>query len=340
MTRHTFLQLAAAGTALAELTCAAEPPRFATRGVILLTFVLTLSDWPERAAKAGLTTIALHAARRLDILAAWLKADMGQKFLGDARNFGLHVEYSLHAMSDLLSRELYFQDDSMFRADASNVRTEHFNCCPSSARALEIIGSKAVEYAKVFPPTSHRYFFWPDDGAAWCHCTKCRGLSNSEQALIVGNHILRSLREHDPKATLAHLAYQPTLEPPKQVRPDAGIFLEFAPIGRSYERPYIEQHGGNLPDRIETLDANLAVFAKETAQVTEYWLDVSRFSGWHRPAKPLPWNAEVLRADLAAYGQRGIRHVTSFATWLDADYVRLHGDPSEQINTYGAGLAS
>jgi hypothetical protein len=63
LTRHTFLQLAAAGTAFAELTRAAEPPRFATRGVILLPFDLTLSDWPERAAKAGLTTIALHAVR-------------------------------------------------------------------------------------------------------------------------------------------------------------------------------------------------------------------------------------------------------------------------------------
>lgn len=53
------------------------------------------------------------------------------------------------------------------------------------------------------------------------------------------------------------------------------------------------------------------MFPRATAQVLEYWLDVSRFSGWKRPSVKIPWNPEVMRADAAAYAKRGIRHVLS-----------------------------
>ena len=69
----------------------------------------------------------------------------------------------------------------------------------------------------------------------------------------------------------------------------------------------------------------------------EYWLDVSRFSGWKRPAKKLPWNREVFLADLDTYAGRGIRHVTTFACYIDADYLKRHGEPLA-LNDYGAGL--
>ena len=141
------------------------------------------------------------------------------------------------------------------------------------------------------------------------------------------------------EASLSHIAYGPTLEPPRQVQPEPGIFLEFAPINRSYDRPFAEQTAKTLIDRLEVLDANLEAFPRNTAQVLEYWLDNSRFSGWSRPAKELPWNDAVFRADLVAYAKRGIRHVTSFACYLDSDYVRLHGEPWAAVEEYGRGLA-
>ena len=70
----------------------------------------------------------------------------------------------------------------------------------------------------------------------------------------------------------------------------------------------------------------------------EYWLDVSRFSGWKRPAVRLPWRRDVLEADVATYAARGIRHVTSFAVYVDDDYRRRHGEPGF-IQEYGAVLA-
>jgi len=36
----------------------------------------------------------------------------------------------------------------------------------------------------------------------------------------------------------------------------------------------------------------------------EYWLDVSRFSGWRREKlTKIPWNGEVFRSDLEEYGR-------------------------------------
>ena len=69
----------------------------------------------------------------------------------------------------------------------------------------------------------------------------------------------------------------------------------------------------------------------------EYWLDVSRFSRWKRPGVKLPWNREVFVADVEAYWNLGIRHVTTFAAWIDAKYQERFGDLSF-IQEYGQGL--
>ena len=211
--------------------------RFQTRGVVLFPWDLSLSDWPERAARAGITTIGLHAARRLDVLSDFVRSDQGLDFLERCRKLNVQVEYELHAMGDLLSRELYYQDTDLFRVDDSGQRTIDFNCCPSSTRAVEIIAEQAVEVARVLTPTTGRYFYWPDDGREWCHCEKCKGLSPSEQAVLVENAIVTALRrEVHPEATVGHLAYQSTIDPPRLVQPHPGLFVEFAPIHRVYDR--------------------------------------------------------------------------------------------------------
>ena len=318
---------------------AVTPPRFDTRGVVLTTTDLTLAEWPESAARAGLNTIALHGPGPLDALAEFVRGDAGQRFLADCQRLGLRVEYEVHAMSDLLPRELFGQEPDLFRMDKQGRRTPQFNCCPSSVRALEIIASRAAEYARLLQPTTGRYYFWPDDVPDWCCCELCRKYNPSDQALLIENAIVRELRRlRDAQATLSHLAYDPTLVAPALVQPEPGIFLEFAPIRRAYDRPFAEQTDPAQADRLDALDANLKVFAADTAQVLEYWLDVSRFSKWERPAVKLPWQPEVVRADLEAYAARGIRNITSFAVYLDADYARLHGAPWEVIADYGKAM--
>jgi len=75
------------------------------------------------------------------------------------------------------------------------------------------------------------------------------------------------------------------------------------------------------------------------AIVLEYWLDVSRFSQWKRPGAKLPWRRDVLEADAQTYARLGLRHVTTFAVWIDADYVKRFGEPSA-IQEYGETCAS
>ena len=104
----------------------------------------------------------------------------------------------------------------------------------------------------------------------------------------MANHLWKVLCEQDEQAQLAHLAYSHTLASPQQVTPAQGVFLEYAPINRRYDMPYAQQTGPTQLDGLGMLDANLEVFRADTAQVLEYWLDVSRFSQWRRPTvRPL-----------------------------------------------------
>lgn len=310
---------------------------FRTRGVVLVPEDVADTEWPARAARAGLTTIALHHGTSTENVASFIESARGQEFLGECARLGLHVEYELHAMRDLLPRDLFARHPEWFRMDEQKKRTPDANLCVSSEPALEIVATNALRLARRLRPTTGRYFFWGDDGLPWCRCPGCRGFSDSDQALLLENRIIGELRKLDAGAELAHLAYANTLTPPAKVKPAPGVFLEFAPIHRRYDVPYARQTGPEAKDALSALSANLAVFPRATAQVLEYWLDVSRFSKWKRPAVELPWEEGVLADDAETYARLGIRHVTTFAVWIDADYLKRFGEPAA-VKKYGEAL--
>ncbi len=320
------VQVHAAEPAKTEKPCA-----FQTRGVVLTPSDLSL-DWPERAAKAGLTTIALHPFP--GVVSKFIGSPAGQEFLEKCTRLGLNVEYELHAMGELLPRSLFRTQPECFRMNDKGVRTPEGNLCVHSARALEIVSSNAVRIAQQLKPTTGRYFFWGDDGKPWCRCQQCKEYSDSDQALLLENHLVRELRRIDSRAQLAHLAYHNTIKPPARVKPDPGVFLEFAPIYRRYDSPYEQQNKADDKDSCQALVDNLKVFPVESSQVLEYWLDASKFSKWKRPSVKLPWRRDVLTADAEYYVRLGVRHVTTFAVYVDADYMKRYGDPFE-IQEYG-----
>jgi hypothetical protein len=313
-------------------------PKFLTRGVVLVPADLTLVDWPERAKAAGLTAIGIHHQDSPQAVIEWIKSDAGQRFLEACSELGLEVEYELHAMKELLPRALFEKCPEFFRMDDRGERVADANLCVHSEAALDIAAESAVAIARTLRPTTGRYSYWGDDGKPWCRCPRCRDLSDSDQATLLEDRLLKALRAHDPRASLAHLAYLNSLGPPRRVRPEGGVFLEYAPIRRRYDTPYETQKGAGREDGLAALDANLEVFRPDTAQVLEYWLDVSRFSQWERPADELPWRRDVVEADVASYAARGIRHVTSFAVYVDAEYRHRYGEPTF-IAEYGAALA-
>jgi hypothetical protein len=310
---------------------------FTTRGVVLVPEDLSLADWPERAARAGLTTIALHHGASPKAVADFIGSPAGKDFLAKCARLGLQVEYELHAMRELLPRALSATEPALFRMNDQGQRTSDANLCVHSPRALATVTNNALHLARQLKPTTGRYFFWGDDGQPWCRCPQCREFSDSDQALLLENHLVSALRQLDPRAQLAHLAYANTLTPPKQVKPAPGVFLELAPIHRRYDTPYAQQTGPQARDTLKSLEENLRVFPADTAQVLEYWLDVSRFSRWRRPAVKLPWRRDVLEADAQTYARLGLRHVTTFAVWIDADYVKRFGEP-DAIQEYGETL--
>jgi hypothetical protein len=236
-----------------------------------------------------------------------------------------------------LPRELFERDPDLFRMDEAGSRVPDWNLCPSSVAALEIVGGNAVKLSEVLTPTTHRYYLWSDDGKPWCKCPACRGLNDADQTLLTTNAILSALRQWDPLARVAGLAYHATLTPPTQVRPSEGVFLEFAPIERRWDRPITDRSIEAHAKLTDALDAAIDTYGvDEHAQVLEYWMDASRHSGWKRPAVAIPWHPEVLQADLDYYASKGFRRVTSFGCYLDREYVNLHGEPP--LTEYGAAL--
>ncbi|MGX5819854.1 DUF4838 domain-containing protein [Chitinophaga lutea] len=315
-----------------------------TRGVVLAVEDLETLNWPLLAHDSGLTTIGTHITPSQ--VSAFIQSAKGQQFLTDCRKYNIQVEHELHSMHDLLPRALFQQRPELFRMNDEGVRVADYNCCVSSADALDIIAENAVKYAAVLTPTTGRYFYWIDDAVPMCKCPKCKVFSDTDQALIIENAMIRALRKKDPKATLAHLAYVNTMTPPQNIKPEEGIFLEFAPIYRDWHKPLADaaagkvapkQGDGGLLTHAETvrlLHENLKVFPADTAQVLEYWLDVSLQSKWKKPAVKVDWHPDVCKSDIKTYADAGIRHITTFAVYIDGAYKAAYKDLGF-VNEYG-----
>ena len=342
MKRRDFIRHAASALAVGCAGCrmfgrrknkTPEP----TRGVVVSARDLSGAfDWPRLAREAGLNTIATHIGPQ-DVM-PFMRSGRGARFVDACAKNDLQVEHELHAIDWLLPRSMFATEPSFFRMNAKHERTPDSNCCPSNPFALEVIAGRAVEVARTCRSTTGRYFFWMTDNGEKCNCPKCGPLTGAEQAVIVENAIVRALRaEIDPNATLAHLAYQFTMDPPRFVRPDPALFLEFAPIERWRFKG--KRRRDPLSDGcpwLEQLDNLLEVFPFDTAQVLEYWLDASLFSGWRKPLVRIPWNADKTREEIALYRKRGINHITTFAVNVDDDYVADFGPSSlDCVREYG-----
>ncbi|MDR0712815.1 MAG: DUF4838 domain-containing protein [Bacteroidales bacterium] len=340
MTRHTIGLFTFIAASMMTLACTQKEPCFKMRGVVLAIEDLETVEWPKLAHENGINTIGAHFS-----LTGFLKSDKGKKFMSDCEKYGITVENQLHAMSMLLPRELFAEDSSLFRMDQRGRRVNDCNLCVHSPKALDIVAENALNYARLLPSASHRYYFWIDDGQPMCACPACAEYSDSEQALIVENRIIKALRTFDPEAQLAHLAYENTRPAPQRVKPAEGIFLEFAPIERSWDKAISDEHATGTrfetPHKIllQDLKDNLTVFPVETAVVLEYWLDVSLFSSWKKPAVKLPWNRSVFESDIDTYARLGIRNITSFAVYMDDKYMEAYGSDVRQfLKEYGNGL--
>ena len=92
----------------------------------------------------------------------------------------------------------------------------------------------------------------------------------------------------------------------------------------------------NVKNR-KILENLLKIFPADTAQVLEYFLDVSLFCQWKREnAGPLQLDEARLRADIAYYRSLGIKSVTTFSGFMDRDWLARYG--TKDIELYGKVL--
>jgi len=313
-----------------------------THGIIINTTDLkSYPFWAEKAKAANINTIGLHIypVDEYNELLDFIKSDTGLEFLEKCKNLGIEIEYEMHAMSHLLPRDLFHKNPEMFRLDENGNRVKESNFCLQSKEAFDIIAENTIRIAKEMCPSTSRYFLWADDGTPWCKCDKCKELSESDQSMLVDNFILKTLKTIDKNASLSHLSYFNTLKPPTVIKPEKDIFLEYAPISRNYDIPYKEQTG-DCKDNFELFNENLKIFPVETAQVLEYWLDVSLFSSWKKPAIKLPFKKDIVFEDVKTYREKGINNITSFFCFVDNEYIDNFGFPETELNTYGEILHS
>lgn len=311
-------------------------PKAERRGVVVYPTDIAsvgIEEWEKRIDLSGINLIGIHAAtfmEPIDSLEAFMKSQLGQQFLQMCQKKHVDVEYELHALQHLLPRQLADTHPEYFMMDADGHRDPSYNMCFSSDEAIEAMRPQLERLLAWLHPTTHRYYFWPDDVTGMtCHCPQCRDLSASEQSLLFENKMLALLRQYDPEATLAHIAYHQTLEAPLKVKASEGIFLEFAPIKRDYSKPL-------TTDEHKALADNLLAFPGYSHHVLEYWLDESMFSSWKRNALvEWPDNSERCASDINQYRHLGATSITTFATWLNQAYINQYGSTDDIFRHYG-----
>ena len=286
--------------------------------------------WIDRMVDLEIDTLALHpvggriAHQTLADLLERAKTKEFRDLADYACSRGLKLEYEVHAGSWLLPREEFEAHPDWRRVDTDGIRNPKGNFCVSQPDALEYVCNRAAELAEGLYRSENSYYFWLDDGKDLrCHCEKCSKLSASDQQLLVMNGIVRRLREKDPEAKLAYLGYYACMEVPKQVKPKAGIFLEYAPIDRKFDRPVSQQLGESAKMLLALRD----FFGTENAKVLEYWYDNSLFSKWTKPPKAFVPDNDLIREDVAYYHSLGFDYISSFACYLGEDYEELYGEP-------------
>lgn len=291
-------------------------------------------QWIHDAASLKLDTLALHpvggyrATESLKELIALQSDDNYRKLIDLAVSKGLKIEYEFHAAGNLIPRDLFDAHPDWFRMDENGDRQSDYNFCVSNDDALDEAACNALKIAKKLYKSTDSYYFWLDDKEdKFCMCPKCRMLSPSDQNLKVMNAIIGKLKTFNPDAKLAYLAYQQTKTVPDTIKPEDGIFLEYAPIERDINLTAEEDPKTDNAN----LEKLIGFFGKKDSKVLEYWFDNSKYSEWKKPPKKFTANDRIIKEDMDYYSSLGFEYLSSFACYLGSDYRELFGNPNINI---------
>jgi hypothetical protein len=268
-----------------------ENPSFSKRGIVIYRNNSAFMDWLDFAPKVKLNLISLHSLDGIEEM-EYLTRDNGLLF-------GLEMHFYGDVIS-LREREI----------DRNRERTRVI---------LELLPDQVTEL-----------HLWPADSVLKPE----RGLemfSISDLTLAFTNEMCRFAREIRPGCRMAFLAYWSTWEAPRRIKPTEGVFLEMAPIHRSFSYPVNAPPTTRNCDSVRSvIEDLLEVFDPAEAQVLGYWLDSSlfrrgRFKPWQGR---LPQLGGIMRQDLSFYHSLGIRYITTFAVGVDGGYLARFTSPT------------
>ncbi|MCR5457896.1 MAG: DUF4838 domain-containing protein [Clostridiales bacterium] len=294
--------------------------------------------WIDRLVESKIDCLGIHpvggyrAHINLEVMLKDMKTEKFRNLLDYALEKGLRIEYEMHCGSYLMPRDLFDTHPEYFRMNEEGTRTSDMNFCVSNKGALKLVAKRARELANSLYKSTHNFYFWLDDKKdSHCHCPECSKYSASDQQMIVMNEILKEIQKDIPDAKLAYLAYFNTSLPPKKIRPDKGIFVEYAPMERDMKKP-----SSDVPDKEKELQADLLnTFGKTDSKVLEYWYDNSMFSNWTKPPKKYVPDFDLISKSVDYYKSAGFENISSFACYLGEDYEELYGDFGLPVLEFG-----
>lgn len=301
------------------------------RGIVIYAQEAT-DYWAARLEQSSINVVGLHpvggaeAPHSLERCIQMLSTPEFAQFHARMNRAGIAVEFEMHALAWLLERKRFSEHPEWFRMDESGIRRSDFACCASSPDGLAYLSERTAQLARLFRPDTGNYHFWTDDIDTFCCCDACRALSPADQALCIYNAMAEGVAAVNPGALQCFLAYVGALAVPQRIRPRNNIFLEFAPLRRTFDCSLFDRSCEQNRLNADPLPSLLDFFGRQNAQVLDYWIDNSMFSGWKLPPKPFQLNAAVCREDVRAYRQLGFDSITAFGCYLGEEYRELYGD--------------
>lgn len=124
------------------------------------------------------------------------------------------------------------------------------NLCYAREDVQQALAEDVVSYAKAHPEADAVHFWLADTCNNLCECADCQKTTLSDQYVRILNRIDDALTAAELPTRVVFLLYQELLYPPKteRIRHPERFILMFAPISRTFERPYpAEIAPGELP---------------------------------------------------------------------------------------------
>ncbi len=268
--------------------------------------------WLQAVKRLNIKTLGLHANPFQISVDGFLSfVEKQRKTIENLEEFGVSVQYYLHALNYLLPRSLFKVDGTLFRINEKGERTADFNGCPSSESTLKIIEENSYLFAVKLKQKSNAYHIWTDDdmgGDVRCHCDKCLRLTATEQNLIFSRAILKGLRKYDENARLSFLLYGK--ENYFKKLPE-GIFVEFAPFKRRHDMPLTEGKENAYFRR--TVKKLIATYGRKRVEVLEYFLSYDYVGFKNRKDRVL--------ADVNFYRNLGVDTLSTFIVCKEEGYL-------------------